>query len=99
MPAKKPTGVKISQNDIAKAVGEMVGLTKNQTLNVISEFQDEIINQLKAGNNVALSLGVFMRADKEDRKGRNPHTGESIDISASNGVKFKVGSTLKKALN
>ncbi len=44
-------------------------------------------------------FGTFTLTERAARKGRNPSTGESINIAATNVVKFKVGATLKAAVN
>lgn len=46
-----------------------------------------------------VGFGTFSVQEKAARKGRNPQTGEPIDIPASKAVKFKVGKTLKDAVN
>ena len=66
---------------------------------MISAFQESGLSQSHKGNDIALGIGTFKRADKPARKGRNPSTGEQIKIAASKGVKFQVGAKFKKHLN
>ncbi len=97
--AKKPTGVKTSQSDIIAGVAAALDLPRDTVQEVISQFQGEIVSELKAGNGVQLTLGQFLRADREAGTARNPQTGEQIKTEAKNGARFKVGSVLKNALN
>lgn len=69
---------------------------------------DEIVNHafgtihhaLVQGEEVAIAgFGKFMVVDRQARKGRNPSTGQEIDIPASKAVRFKVSKTLKDAVN
>ena len=99
MPAKKPTGSKTSQSDLYKIIAKSSGQTEAVVSKVMGAFQTAVMDQLYKGNNVALGIGTFKRADKAARKGRNPSTGETIKISASKGVKFQVGARFKKHLN
>ena len=97
--AAKPTGVKTSQSDIIEAVAGVSNHTRATVEQVVVDFQHEITRQLNMGNNVALSIGTFMRADKAARTARNPASGEPVKVPAKNGARFKVGTKLKKALN
>jgi nucleoid DNA-binding protein len=61
---------------------------------------DDIISALKQGERVNISgFGTFAVSMREARTGRNPKTGESIEISASRSAKFKPGKQLKDSLN
>ena len=99
MPAKKPTGTKTSQSDLYSLIAKSSGQTGAVVSKVMGAFQSTVLNQTFRGNDVALGIGTFKRADKPARKGRNPSTGEKIKIAASKGVKFQVGAKFKKHLN
>lgn len=99
MPAKKPTGSKTSQSDLYQLVAKSSGQTEALVTDILGAFQNTILDQTYQGNDVALGIGTFKRADKPARVGRNPATGEQINIAASVGVKFQVGAKFKKHLN
>ena len=99
MPAKKPTGSKTSQSDLYSLIAKNSGQTEAMVSKVMEAFQSAILNQTFRGNNVALGIGTFKRADKPARTGTNPSNGQKIKIAASKGVKFQVGARFKKHLN
>lgn len=67
---------------------------------ILDETVDAITEALKKGEDVRLvGFGTFSVAKREATQGRNPRTGEAIQIPASNQPKFKAGKTLKDALN
>ena len=99
MPAKKPTGSKTSQSDLYSLIAKSSGQTEAVVSEVMGAFQSTVLDQSFKGNDVALGIGTFKRADKAARNGRNPSTGETIKIAASKGVKFQVGAKFKKHLN
>jgi nucleoid DNA-binding protein len=72
-----------------RAVGDVI----NTTLDVITE-------ELSEGNAVQFTgFGTFKVSKRAPRMGRNPRTGEAVEIPASQSVKFTPGKTLKEALN
>ena len=99
MPAKMPTGSKTSQADLYKMIAKSSGQTEAVVAKVMGAFQSTVLDQSYKGNNVALGIGTFKRADRPARKGRNPSNGKQIRIAASKGAKFQVGAKFKKHLN
>ena len=86
--------------DIVEAVADGAGLSKKQAADAVQSLIDSISGHLQNGDRVQLpGLGSFSVSHRAGRTGRNPKTGESIEISASNGVRFKVSHPLKDALN
>ncbi len=86
--------------DIVEAVADGAGLSKKQAADAVQSLIDSISSHLQDGDRVQLpGLGSFSVSHRAGRTGRNPKTGESIEISASNGVRFKVSRPLKDALN
>lgn len=76
------------------------GLSKKQAGEAFDAFVESVTNYLSDGERVQVpGLGSFSVSHRAARKGRNPATGESIDIAASNNVKFKPGKDLKGAVN
>jgi DNA-binding protein HU-beta len=59
-----------------------------------------IAAELKSGGKVAISgFGTFEARERRARSGRNPHTGQTLDIPASRAPAFKAGKPLKETLN
>ena len=67
---------------------------------VVDIFFEEIAQRLAEGGRIELrGFGAFSTREREARTGRNPRTGEPIDIPASNQPKFKAGKALKNSVN
>ena len=67
---------------------------------MVDGFFDEVIASLKDGDTVSVpKAGVFKTSERKARKGRNPQTGEEIQIKASTGISFKAGKAWKDAIN
>jgi integration host factor subunit alpha len=74
-----------------------LGLNKNDAKNLVDQFFAEIKNSLEHGIEVRLSgFGNFELRDKNPRPGRNPKTGEEVQISSRRVVTFKAGRKLKE---
>ena len=90
----------MNQGDLADAVAEATGAKRAEAAKVVEAVLDAIRDGLKRGEKVAISgFGVFEAARREARKGRNPRTGEAVEIAASTTIKFKPGKGLKEAMN
>lgn len=88
-----------SKTDIINAVATTTGKTQAAVREIVEATFNEVIVQLKQGSDVNLSgFGIFQRTERDARQGRNPATGETIQIAASTGVKFKAAKALKEAL-
>jgi DNA-binding protein HU-beta len=84
---------------IEKVAGEM-DIAKTEATKAVDVVLDSITNSLKNGNDVAITgFGTFKVKRREERKGRNPKTGEEITIKAANAASFKAGKGLKEAIN
>jgi len=90
--------VAISRSDLVSALAEKAGTTKSDADAVLSAFGDVLIDAVSKGDKVALS-GILSveRVERAARTGRNPATGETINIPAGYGVKVSAGSKLKAA--
>ncbi len=88
----------ISRSDLVSALAEKAGTTKSDADAVLSAFGDVLIDAVSKGDKVALS-GILSveRVERAARTGRNPATGETINIPAGYGVKVSAGSKLKAA--
>ena len=81
-------------NEVAKVLK-----TKKEAQAAVDCVFSSITETLGKGDSVSLiGFGTFKVADRKARKGRNPQTGEEIDIAASRVPKFVVGKTLKDAV-
>jgi len=90
----------VNKNDLVALVADAAGLSKVDATKAVDAVFDGIINSLKKGDEVRLvGFGTFAVAERAASEGRNPRTGEKIDIPASKQPKFKPGKTLKDALN
>lgn len=83
-----------------KMMAEELEIPKAQAASTVNVFLELIDVTLQDGNSVQFpGFGTFTVSERSARKGRNPSTGEEIDIAARNVVKFKVGNTLKSNVN
>ena len=90
----------MNKADLIDAVAEDSDLTKASAARALDSAIENITNALKGGNSVTLGgFGTFTVRQREARMGRNPRTGEAIQIKASRVPGFKAGKALKDALN
>ncbi|MDG2243931.1 MAG: HU family DNA-binding protein [Rhodospirillaceae bacterium] len=90
----------MNKNDLIAAVADGTGLTKADAAKSVDSVFDTITGSLKSGGEVRLvGFGTFSVADRRASEGRNPRTGEKIQIPASKQPKFKAGKGLKDAVN
>ena len=93
-------GSPVNKNDLVALVADAAGLSKIDATKAVDAVFDGIIQSLKKGEEVRLvGFGTFDVSDRAASEGRNPRTGEKINIPASKQPKFKAGKTLKDALN
>ena len=90
----------MNKNDLVAAVSGSAGLSKADAAKAVDSVFDSITGSLKGGNEVRLvGFGTFSVANRKASEGRNPRTGEKIQIPASRQPKFKAGKALKDAVN
>jgi len=90
----------MNKNDLIAAVSGKTGLSKNDTTKTVDGVLETIENQLKQGGDVRLvGFGTFSVSNRAASEGRNPRTGEKIQIPASKQPKFKAGKGLKDSVN
>ena len=81
-------------------VAEAADISKAAAGRAVDAVFDGIAGSLKGGDSVTLvGFGTFSVSDRAARSGRNPRTGETIQIKASKMPKFKAGKALKDAVN
>ena len=86
--------------ELVEAVAEKAGLTKADATRAIDAFCETITDALANGDKVPLvGFGTFEVSQRAAREGRNPQTGETMQIKASKSPKFTAGKALKDALN
>ena len=90
----------MNKADLIDAVAEDSDLTKASAARALDSAIENITNALKEGNSVTLvGFGTLTVRQREARMGRNPRTGEAIQIKASRVPGCKAGKALKDALN
>ncbi len=90
----------MNKNDLVAQVASSTGLSKTDSANAVDGIVDAITRSLSGGQDVRLvGFGTFSVARRAATQGRNPRTGERIQIPASNQPKFKAGKGLKSAVN
>ena len=90
----------MNKNDLISSVAESSGLTKADAGRAVDGVFDSIASALASGNDVRIvGFGSFSVANRAASTGRNPRTGEEIQIPASKQPKFKAGAPLKSAVN
>jgi len=90
----------VNKNDLVAAVADNAGLTKADASKAVDGVFDAITAALKQGTEVRIvGFGTFAVASRKATTGRNPRTGETINIAASKQPKFKAGKGLKDAIN
>lgn len=90
----------MNKKEFINAVADRAELSKGDAESAVEAFLGTITATLKKGDQVQLvGFGSFLSRRREARDGRNPRTGETIRIKASNVPSFKAGKALKDALN
>lgn len=99
---EQPTHEELSVNksELIDIVAAKADLSKSTAGDALDAVLDGITGALKSGDSVTfVGFGTFSVSARSARDGRNPRTGETIKIAASNLAKFKAGKALKDALN
>ena len=90
----------MNKAELIDAVADAADISKAAAARSVDTVLEVITESLKGGNSVTLvGFGTFSTRRREARTGRNPRTGEPIQIGASNLAVFKAGKALKDALN
>jgi DNA-binding protein HU-beta len=89
----------VNRNDLVDAVAASTNMTKADAATAVDAVLDAITAALKNGNEVRLAgFGTFVVSQRAASEGRNPRTGEKIQIPASKLPKFRAGKGLKDAI-
>jgi DNA-binding protein HU-beta len=90
----------MNKGDLINKIAESANLSKAQATDALNAVLDGVTDSLKSGDKVTLiGFGTFSVSHREARSGRNPQTGETIQIAAKNVVKFKPGKEITEAVN
>lgn len=90
----------MNKTELVAAIAAKTELSKKDAEKAVAAFTEVVADELKKGGKIQLvGFGTFEVSKRAEREGRNPLTGETIKIAASNAPKFKAGKALKDALN
>ncbi len=89
-----------TRSTLSEAVFKNVGLSRNESANLVDSVFSEILLSLIKGDDVKISsFGTFVVRQKKERIGRNPKTGEEVPITARSVVTFRASNVLKSKVN
>ena len=90
----------MNKAELTEAVASSADLSKVSASRAVDAVIDSIVDALRNGDQVSIAgFGTFSVKQRSARSGRNPRTGETIEIKASNVPGFKAGKALKDAVN
>ncbi len=89
----------MNKAELIEGVSDKTGLTKKETGNVIDAITDTVKEIMSKGERITLvGFGTFHVMKRKAREGRNPQTGEKLQIPAKKVPKFKAGKKLREAV-
>ena len=90
----------MTKNELVKEMAEKAGVSVADAQKCLDGFTSSVTDALKRKDKLTLvGFGIFETKDRAAREGRNPSTGETIQIKASKVPSFKAGKSLKDAIN
>ena len=90
----------MNKDDLISKVASSIGISKSEAAKSVDAVFSSITNSLKGGNEVRLvGFGTFLITNRAATTGRNPRTGEPIEIPAKKVPKFRAGKSLKETVN
>ncbi len=90
----------MNKKELIAAIAGNTELTQEQAKTALNAFVEIVAEELKKGEKVQLTgFGTFEVSTRAAREGRNPATGEAMEIKESRSPKFKAGKALKDSLN
>ena len=90
----------MNKTELVAAMAEQTNLSKKDAEAALKAFIDVVSEELRKGEKVQLvGFGTFEVSERAAREGRNPQTGETMEIKASKTPKFKAGKALKDMMN
>ena len=90
----------MNKSELVAAMAEKSGISRKDAEAALKAFTDVVTEELQKGGKIQLvGFGTFEISERAARTGRNPQTGEEMQIAASKAPKFKAGKALKDAVN
>lgn len=90
----------MNKSELVDSIAEGAGLSKADAERALNAFIKSVEGAMASGDKITLpGFGSFSVSSRAARTGRNPRTGEPVQIAASKGVKFSAGASLKSAVN
>ncbi len=90
----------MNKTELVAAMAEQADMTKKDVEKALTAFTEVVAKELRKGGKVQLvGFGTFEVAERAAREGRNPQTGETMQIAAAKAPKFKAGKALKDEVN
>ncbi len=90
----------MTKADLIDSATSKAGLPRQNVEEIVNGVFDNMVSAMKNGDKVNISgFGTFSVSLRKARTGRNPKTGEAIQIAASRAAKFKAGKSLKESLS
>ena len=90
----------MNKTELIAAIAEKAELSKKDSEKALIAFVDVVTEELKKDHKIQLvGFGTFEVSERNARTGRNPQTGEEMEIAACKAPKFKAGKALKDAIN
>ncbi len=90
----------MNKNELIEVIASSADISKNAATRALDAFIDTVTSSLKDGQDVVLvGFGSFTTSQRAARTGRNPQTGETMQIPAATVARFKAGKKLKEAVN
>lgn len=88
------------KKELIDQIADKTGKSKSDVKAITEAFLATVVSEVVQGNAVELrGFGTFSSVDTKERKGRNPQTGEALQIEAGRKPKFKVGKQFKEAVS
>ena len=93
-------GRTITRADLSESVFQEVGLSRNESSDLVETILSEVVEALARGESVTISsFGSFTVRDKGQRVGRNPKTGQEVPILPRRVLVFRASNVLKSLIN
>jgi len=90
----------MNKQELITAIAEKAEMEKDDAKKALNAFIEVVGDELKKGEKIQIiGFGTFEVSERAAREGRNPQTGEAMEIKASRNPKFKAGKALKDSLN
>jgi DNA-binding protein HU-beta len=90
----------VNRSELVESVGTATGLDRHQSESAVKAVVEAVITEIQGGGKVTIfGFGTFAPTSRAARVGRNPQTGDAVNIPASTGVRFSPATSLKALLN